>query len=48
MDLAEMFGRPLRETLATVENDELYLWIARAQHQARQGGQRQVPMKGRR
>lgn len=29
MDLAEKFGRSLKETLQTVDHDELYLWVAR-------------------
>jgi hypothetical protein len=48
MDLAEMFHRPLGETLATVDNGELYLWIARAQRKAKREGPRVLPMKGRR
>jgi hypothetical protein len=31
MDLAELLHMSLARTLAEVDNDELYLWIARAE-----------------
>lgn len=47
MDLAELFHRPLGETLATVDADEIYLWIARAERKAKQQDGRRVPLRGR-
>jgi hypothetical protein len=46
MDLAELLHRPLRETLETVDNDELYLWLARAQRKAKQDGPRRTALRG--
>jgi hypothetical protein len=37
MDIAELFHRPLAETLATVDHAELYLWIARARRREKPG-----------
>lgn len=47
MDLAEMHHRSLAETLAATPNDELYLWIARAQRKAKQQDGRRMPLGGR-
>lgn len=49
MDLCELLGgMTLGELLQRADNDELYLWIARAQRKAKQQGPRALPMKGRR
>jgi uncharacterized protein YktB (UPF0637 family) len=37
LDLAELLHKSLAETLATVPNSELYLWIARHQRRHPKG-----------
>jgi hypothetical protein len=37
LDLAELLHKSLAETLATVPNSELYLWIARAKRREKRG-----------
>lgn len=40
-------GMTLGELLSRIDNDELYLWIARAERKAKQDGPRRLPMGGR-